>query len=182
MSLFGSRAVKQVRRALAEAGSAAQVVKLPGWAGSAEEKASALGAPLGAIVQSLFFMVGERPALALVAGDRQCRAEALARTLNLTGDVRPAEAAEVAGATGFAIGGVAPLTRAGSLPAALDVSLKRFATLYVPAGDPRHVFATTADDLRRLTGGIVSYAITEGDRYHPARPTQRPFDRVDGLL
>lgn len=182
MSLFGNRALKAVRRALAAAGAEAQVVELPGWAGTAEERAAALGAPLGAVVQSQVFMVGERPVLALVAGDRRCKAEALARTLNLTGDVRPAEAAEVTGATGFPIGGVAPLALAGGLPTALDVSLKRFATLYAPAGDTRHVFATTADDLKRLTGGIVSYAITEGDRYHPARPMQRPFDRVNGLL
>ncbi|WP_316978315.1 YbaK/EbsC family protein [Shumkonia mesophila] len=182
MSLFGGGGVKAVRRALVAAGSAAQVVRLPRWAATPEDRAAALGASRGAIVQSLVFIVGERPGVVLVAGDRVCRAEALPRTLNLEGEVRPAEASETERATGFAAGGVAPIALAQGLPIAIDVSLKRFATLYVPAGDGRHVFAVTADELKRLTGGIVSYAVTDGEPHHPARPMQRPFDRVDGLL
>ena len=168
MSLFDSPSLKAVRRALAEAGSAAPVVRLPRWAeGGALAAAGALEAPLGAMVQAQLFLIGERPAMALLAGDRRCAAAALGRAVNLPGEARPADADEVRRATGFAPDGLAPLGMAERLPTVIDVSLKRFATLYAPAGDPRHVFATTVDELKRLTGGIVSYAITEGDRYHP---------------
>jgi len=182
MSLFEAAAVKAVRRALAGAGSVAPVVKLPRSARAAEERAAVLDAPLGSIVHSRVFMVDERPVLALIAGDRHYAAEALPRTLNLTGAVRPAEADETRRATGFPAGGVAPLALAERLPVVLDASLKRFATLYVAAGDARHVFVTTPEELKRLSGGIVSYAVTEGEPYHPAARTQRPFDRVGGLL
>lgn len=181
MSLFGG-GPRAVRRALEKAGSTAQVVRLPGWAKSAEEKAAALGTPIGAIVQSVVFRVGERPALALVAGDRQGRGDALPRTLNLEGEAWPAEGSDVRRATGFAAGGVSPVGLAQPMPIAIDVSLKRFATLYVPAGDARHVFATTMEELKALTAGIVSYAIAEGEAFRPERRMQRPFDRVDGLL
>ena len=169
MSLFENKSVKAVRKALAEAGSAAQVVKLPRTAATADEAARALEAPLGAIVTSLVFVVGGRPVMALVAGDRQCAGEALPRALNLEGEVRMADGEQVRAATGFAIGGVAPVVFPGRLPTVIDVSLKRFATVYAAAGHPHHVFATTVDELKRLTGGIVSYAITEGGRFHPGK-------------
>lgn len=168
MSLFESKAVKAVRRALAEAGAAAQVVMLPRSADRAEA-AGALEAPLGAMVQVRLFLIGEQPVMAVLAGDKRCAAEALPRALNLPGEARPADAEQVRRATGFAADGFAPVGMAERLPTVIDVSLKRFATLYAPAGDPRHVFATTVDELKRLTGGIVSYAVTEGDRHHPGK-------------
>lgn len=182
MSLFERAPVRAVRRALAAAGSAAQVVRLPRSACTAEDRAAALDAPLGAIVRSQVFVVGGQPVLALIAGDRRCAAEALPRALNLTGEVRPAEADEVRRATGFPVGGIAPLAVAERLPVVIDASLKRFATLYAAAGDGRHVFVTTPEELKRLSGGIVSYAVTEGEPYHPGARMQRPFDRVGGLL
>lgn len=164
MSLFGP--VRTVRRALARAGSDAPVVRLPAAAGP-QEAARALGAPPGALVQSLVYVVGEQPALVLLAGDKACDAASLPRTLNRQGEARPATEAETRRATGFAPGGVAPVGLARALPVVIDVSLKRFATVYVPAGKPGHVFATSADELKRLTGGLVSYAVTDGGRYHP---------------
>ena len=64
-------------------------------------------------------------------------------------------------ATGFAIGGVAPVALILDMPVLLDVSLKRFDTLYAAAGHPNCVFATSVNELKKLTGCIVSYAIAE---------------------
>ena len=46
-------------------------------------------------------------------------------------------------ATGFAIGGVAPVAHETQLPVAIDASLGRFETVYAAAGHPHCVFATT---------------------------------------
>ena len=62
-------------------------------------------------------------------------------------------------ATGFAIGGVSPVGLASRLPCAIDASLGRFATLWAAAGHPHCVFPTTAEELRRLTGGTLSPAV-----------------------
>ncbi len=169
MSLFESKSVKTVRRALAAAGSEAQVVKLSKPAATAEAAAAMLGAAPGAIVRTRIFMIGGRAVMALIAGDRQFAPEALPRALNLEGEVTDAHADQVKAATGFASDGVAPVGMPAPLPTVIDVSLKRFGTLYVVAGHPRYVFTTAADELKKLTGGIVSYNITAGDTYHPTK-------------
>ncbi len=167
MSLFESKAVKAVRRALAEAGAQAQVVRLEKTARSAREAAEALDVPQGAIVKTLVFLVGSRPVLALVAGDQQCAEEALPRALNLEGEVTRPDADQVRAATGFAIGGVSPVGLPDRLPTVIDASLKRFGAVYAAAGHPHYIFATTPAELKKLTGGIVSYNITEGEKKHP---------------
>ncbi len=167
MSLFESKSVKTVRRALAAAGSAAQVVKLDKAAPSVQAAASMLGVAAGAIVKMRIFMIGGQPVMALVAGDRHCASDALPRALNLEGEVVHAHAGQVKTATGFAGDALAPVGLPAPLPTVIDVSLKRFATLYVPAGHPRYLFTTGVDELKKLTGGIVSYKITEGEAYNP---------------
>lgn len=159
MSNLKSPAVKRVRKALTEAGFNDTVIELEETAGTAEDAAKATGAKLGAIIKTLVFLVGEEPVLALVAGDHVCVPENLPRALNLEGEVRKTDAEEVKAATGFSIGGVAPVALAIDLPVVIDVSLKRFDTLYAAAGHPHCVFPTTVPELKKLTGGIVSYNI-----------------------
>lgn len=149
-------AVRRVRAALAAAGSKAAPVALEASARTAEDAARALGVAVGQIVKTLVFLVGERPVLALVAGDRRCRAEALAAALGLEGPVRRADAETVRQATGFSIGGVAPVGLPERLPCAIDSSLGRFARVWAAAGHPHAVFASDRDELVRLTGGVVA--------------------------
>ena len=161
MSALENESVKKVRAALIEAGVADNVIELEETARSAEEAAKSLGVELGSIVKSLVFLVGEQPVMALVAGDHACKPDALPRVLNSDGQVTRCDADQVRAATGFAIGGVAPVALALDLPVFLDVSLKRFDTVYAAAGHPNCVFATSVDELKKLTGCIVSYAIAE---------------------
>ena len=100
--------------------------------------------------------------MALVAGDRRCDTAALAGALGRgEGRVRRADADAVRDATGFAIGGVAPVAHEAQLPVAIDASLGRFETVYAAAGHPHCVFATTLGELERLTGGTVSADIAD---------------------
>ena len=149
-------AVRRVQAALADAGSEARVIALSSTARSAEDAAASIGTPLGSIVKSLVFTVGGAPVMALVAGDRRCDTKALAGALGREGKVRRADADAVREATGFAIGGVAPVAHETRLPVAIDASLGRFETVYAAAGHPHCVFATTIDELERLTGGTVT--------------------------
>ena len=149
-------AVRRVQAALAAAGSQAEVIALSDTARSAEDAAGSIDTPLGSIVKSLVFTIGGAPVMALVAGDRRCDTGALAGALGREGRVRRADADAVRSATGFAIGGVAPLAHETPLPVAIDASLGRFETVYAAAGHPHCVFATTIDELARLTGGTVT--------------------------
>ena len=156
-----SDSVRRVRAALAAKGVADKVQALADTARTAQDAAKALKVPTGAIVKTLAFRVGEETVLALVAGDKACKADALPRVLNLTGTVRPCTADEVRATTGFAIGGVAPVGGTAPLKVAIDVSLKRFERLFAAAGHPHCVFETSVRELKQLTGGIVSYALTD---------------------
>ena len=96
-------AVRRVQRALADAGSQAEIRALAETARSAQEAADTLGIAFGAIVKLLVFVVGEQPVMALVAGDRRCDTKALGNTLSLPGQVRRADADLVRAAIWFAI-------------------------------------------------------------------------------
>ncbi len=161
MSLLKNKSVMKVRHALAEAGFDDTVIELEKTARSAEDAAKSLGVELGAIVKTLVFAIDKRFVAALVAGDHKCRQENLPRAVNLEGAVSLPGAEAVRGATGFSIGGVPPVGLPDKLPVVIDVSLKRFETLYAAAGHPHCVFPTTIAELKRMTGGIVSYNIAE---------------------
>jgi len=154
--------VQRVRHALRDLGSAAEVIELSDSARTAQDAATALGTDLGSIVKSLVFVVSGQPVMALVAGDRQCDAKALAGALGLEGKVKRADADIVRAATGFAIGGVAPVGHPQPLPLVIDASLGRFPVVYAAAGHPHCVFATTLDELARMTPGIVSADVAVG--------------------
>lgn len=157
--LLSSASVARVRDALRAAGSSGTVMALAETARTAQDAADSIGCPLGAIVKSLVFTVGGRPVMALVSGDRQCDTKQLGPSLGLEGKCRRADADVVRHATGFAIGGVAPLAHPAPLPTAVDGGLGRFETIYAAAGHPHCVFGTSLDELLRLTDGILSDAI-----------------------
>ena len=162
-ALRTSASVRRVVEALAAHGLEDRVVELAATARTAEDAARACGVPVGAIVKSLVFEVGTRPVLALVAGDRRCDPAALPAVLSLEGKVRRCDAERVRAATGFAIGGMAPVGHLTALPTAVDASLGRFARLFAAAGHPHCVFATTLPELLALTGGTPSERIAPAD-------------------
>jgi prolyl-tRNA editing enzyme YbaK/EbsC (Cys-tRNA(Pro) deacylase) len=129
------------------------------------EVAGQLGVATGAVVQALPFVIGGVPVVAFIAGDHVCKTEELPRCLNIKGDAQPMTAYEVTELTGYEPGGIAPVALPGTaipgsaIPMAIDVSLKRFETIYVPAGHPLCYFGTTVKELNRITQGIISYAI-----------------------
>jgi prolyl-tRNA editing enzyme YbaK/EbsC (Cys-tRNA(Pro) deacylase) len=153
-------AVRRVQSVLREKGSRAEVIELETTARTAEDAARSLGVAVGAIVKSLLFTIDGDPVLALVAGDRRCDTHALAPAFGRSGLVLRADAERVRQATGFVIGGVAPLGHPAPLPTAIDDSLGRFETIYAAAGHPHCVFPTTILELSLLTGGAVTKGIS----------------------
>ena len=127
---------------------------------TAQAAAAALGTELGAIVKSLLFAIDGEAVMALIAGDRRCDTKALAAALGRTGLVTRPDADRVREATGFAIGGVAPLGHPKPLATVIDDSLGRFEVVYAAAGHPICVFPTTMLELSLLTGGVMAKGIS----------------------
>ncbi|MEO1092377.1 MAG: YbaK/EbsC family protein [Pseudomonadota bacterium] len=152
-------AVRRVVDALAANGIEDRVVELEATARTAADAAAAIGVEVGAIVKTLAFVIGDEVVLACVAGDRRCDPAALPTVFARDGIARRADADQVKAATGFSIGGVAPVGHPRPVAITLDTSLGRYPEIYAAAGHPHCVFRTTLAELADLTGGTVSPAI-----------------------
>jgi prolyl-tRNA editing enzyme YbaK/EbsC (Cys-tRNA(Pro) deacylase) len=144
--------VERVAAALRGGGSAGEVRELDESTHTADAAAAALGVPVGAIVKSLVFTADGDPVLVLASGDHQVDTDAVAQVLEV-GNVKRADADTVRAATGFAIGGVAPVGHPAPLRTVVDRHLSTYDVIWAAAGHPRTVFPTTYDELVRLTGG-----------------------------
>ena len=122
---------------------------------TAQQAADAMGCELGQIVKSLVFVVGDKPVVALVAGDRRGDTDALAALLG-GGDVHFADAETVRSATGYAIGGVSPFDLPAELPLFADSSLSRFETVYPAAGTPSSMVRMQLSELLELSAARVA--------------------------
>jgi prolyl-tRNA editing enzyme YbaK/EbsC (Cys-tRNA(Pro) deacylase) len=126
---------------LGELGLEADVHELAASTRTAAEAAAAVGVEVGQIVKSLVFVDPEGPLLCLCAGDRRVD------TTKLGADVRQAKGDEVREATGFAIGGVPPIGHDRPVRMVVDVSLRRFPTVWCAAGTPNAVFSVPTEAL-----------------------------------
>jgi prolyl-tRNA editing enzyme YbaK/EbsC (Cys-tRNA(Pro) deacylase) len=139
-------------RAAGASDAADGVQELSDSARTALEAAEALGVPVGAIVKSLVFAADGQPVLVLASGDHQVDTTKVAMVLGV-GTVKRADAELVREATGFPIGGVAPVGHPVPLTTVIDQHLGDFEVVWAAAGTPHAVFPTSFDELVRISGG-----------------------------
>ncbi|MBV2363332.1 YbaK/EbsC family protein [Streptomonospora nanhaiensis] len=144
----------EVARVLAAEGAAGTVRQLSDSTRTAAEAAAALGCEVGAIANSLVFISDDEAVLVMTSGRHRVDTAALAARWG-RGRLRRATPDQVREATGQAIGGVAPVGHPRRLPAVVDSALADYPQVWAAAGTPHTVFPTTADELVRLTGGVL---------------------------
>jgi prolyl-tRNA editing enzyme YbaK/EbsC (Cys-tRNA(Pro) deacylase) len=142
---------EKVALALRDGGALGEVRQLADSTRTAQEAAAALGVPVGAIVKSLVFTADGDPVLVLASGDHLVDTTKIAAAFG-AGQVARADADTVRAATGYPIGGVAPLAHPEPLRTLVDTHLARYDVLWAAAGTPHAVFPTSYDELVRLTG------------------------------
>ena len=145
----------RVSEVLADIGVRGRVRELPGSTRTAAEAAEALGCEVGAIANSLVFMADEHPLLVMTSGRHRVDTEILAERLG-KGLIRRAKPEEVRGATGQAIGGVAPLGHPEPVETVVDTALEDYPCLWAAGGTPRTIFPTDFAELVKMTDGIPS--------------------------
>ena len=149
-----------MRKALDDAGLAAEIVELPGAARTAKAAAEFLGCDVGQIANSLVFRTQSDAAL-LVMSSGAKRVD-LAGLAAVAGEpVGKADADFVRRATGFAIGGVAPVGHAAPLRTLVEQSLSGYGDIWAAAGHPHTVFRLTYGDLLRITRGTAVQVAAE---------------------
>jgi prolyl-tRNA editing enzyme YbaK/EbsC (Cys-tRNA(Pro) deacylase) len=148
-------AVERVRAALTAAGVAVEILALPDAARTARAAADAIGCDVAQIANSLVFR-GETSDTALLVMTSGANRVDTARVAALVGEsIGKADARFVRAATGFVIGGVAPVGHVAPVRTLIDRDLLRHAEIWAAAGHPHTVFRLTPDALLRLTGGTV---------------------------
>jgi prolyl-tRNA editing enzyme YbaK/EbsC (Cys-tRNA(Pro) deacylase) len=146
------RNVVRVRQALADAGATGQVRTLDDSARTAAEAASALGVGIGQIANSLVFAADGEPLLVMTSGRHRVDTAKVAAIVT-AGKVKRADADFVREHTGFPIGAVPPLAHPRPLRTLVDTALADYDVVWAAAGHTHAVFATSFDELVRLTGG-----------------------------
>lgn len=102
---------------------------------TAADAAEAVDCPIGAIVNSLVFTVGDEPVLCLTSGAETVDESALAAWAAIDeAAVSIADPEQVRAATGWAVGGVPPLCHDSDLTTLFDPSLCDFARVWAAAG------------------------------------------------
>ena len=146
------QSVIKVRVALALLGARGQVRALDDSARTAKEAAAALGIEVGQIASSLIFLADGEPVLVIASGGHRVDTTKLAAVLRVN-EITKANADDVRAATGFAIGGVAPVGHPHPLRTVVDIALSRYDEVWAAGGHPHYVFPTSYDELLRITAG-----------------------------
>jgi prolyl-tRNA editing enzyme YbaK/EbsC (Cys-tRNA(Pro) deacylase) len=149
------QSVIKVRETLRLLGARGEVRRLDDSARTAKEAADALGIEVGQIASSLIFLADGEPVLVIASGGHRVDTENLASILQVHA-ITKATADDVRRATGFAIGGVAPVGHPEPLTTIVDIALSRYNEVWAAGGHPHYVFPTSYDELLRITAGMAA--------------------------
>ena len=146
----------RVQEALDAAGVTAEVRRLPESTHTAVAAAEVLGCSVGAIANSLVFMADDAPLLVMASGAAKVDTALVAELVSAS-QVRRATPEEVREATGFPIGGVAPLGHPAPLRTLIDIELEQFPEIWAAGGTPDSIVGLTYIGLVTATGGTPTH-------------------------
>jgi len=138
------------------AGIDTRVVEFEQPTRTSAEAAAAIGCSVAEIAKSIVFRGQEsgRAVVVVASGDNRVSEAKVAAQVHEP--LARADADFVRAATGYAIGGVAPIGHAQPVLLLLDEDLRRFAIVWAAAGTPYSVFPLSPEQLRALTGAAWS--------------------------
>ncbi|HEX6873903.1 MAG TPA: YbaK/EbsC family protein [Micromonosporaceae bacterium] len=150
-----SPAAARVAAALRELGATGEIRRLSTQVPTAAAAAAQLGCPVGAIANSLIFAADGAPLLVVTSGAHRVDTGRVATQLG-AGKVKRADPRFVLEVTGQEVGGVAPVGYPAPVPALVDVWLSGHDVVWAGGGDHHTMFATSFDELLRMTGGTAA--------------------------
>ena len=151
-----SKSLKRVKAALEAAGVETEVLEMPGETRTAADAAREANCEIDQIAKSIVFEghTSGTIVLFITAGGRQVdpalAAEVAGEALNR------ADATKVRSATGFAIGGVAPIGHLTPSRVFFDETLLQFDVVYAAAGTPRHIFPIDPKTLAKISNSDIA--------------------------
>lgn len=142
-------AIESVRKYFRQWGKEKDILEFDTSSATVEMAANTLGVEPCRIAKTLSFMTVDGPALIVAAGDAKvdngkyksefkCKAKMLNKE-------------EVLEYTGHAVGGVCPFGLRNDIPVYLDLSLKRFETVFPACGSSNSAIKLTCEELEKYS-------------------------------
>lgn len=130
-----------------------KVQRLPASTATVSDAAAACGCDEAHIAKSIVFVADGDPVLCIASGAHRVDLDRLADALDVA-EVRPATPDEVRAATGFPVGGVAPIGH--GLPVVLDEDLLALDKVWAAGGDGHSVFEVEPRKLVGCTDALIA--------------------------
>ena len=147
--------IEKVRAYFQGFGIADRIMEFPVSSATVELAAQALGVEGARIAKSMSFKIGEDPIIVVMAGDARVdnakyKAQFHTKAKMLTHE----EAHEL---IGHDVGGVCSFALPENVKTYLDVSLKRFATVFPAAGSSNSAIEFTCEELERYSSNFQQW-------------------------
>ena len=137
--------IEKVRAYFAPFGREGDILEFPVSSATVELAAQAVGVIPARIAKTLSFLIDERCILIVAAGDARIDNSKFKHLFHIKAKMPTQE--QVAALTGHAVGGVCPFANPAGVDTYLDVSLKRFNTVFPAAGSSNSAIELTCEEL-----------------------------------
>lgn len=154
--------VDRVRAYLEPFGLAARVQEFEVSSATVELAAAALGCPPCRIAKTLSFIVQDAPVLIVTAGDARIDNPRYKAQFGVKAKMIPA--AETVSRVGHAVGGVCPFDVNDGVRTYLDVSLRRFETVFPACGSANSAIELSIPELERCARPVGWVDVCKGWR------------------
>ena len=142
--------IEKVRSWFAQYGMADRILEFPVSSATVELAAQALKIEPCRIAKTLSFGVHDTPILIVTAGDAKVDNAKYKARFGVKAKMLSHE--DAAERIGYAVGGVCPFAVKEGVEVYLDVSLKRFPTVFPAAGSSNSAIELTIEELERFSG------------------------------
>ena len=139
--------IEKVRSYFAAFDKDGAVLEFPVSSATVELAAQAIGVIPARIAKTLSFLIDERCILIVAAGDARIDNSKFKHLFHTKAKMPTQE--QVAALTGHAVGGVCPFANPAGVDTYLDVSLKRFDTVFPAAGSSNSAIELTCEELAK---------------------------------
>lgn len=143
----------KVKEAALELGLELELKTLDESTATVADAAAAVGCDPGQIAKSIVFVMDGEPVVVVASGRHRIDGDKVCEALDCA-EARQASADEVRAATGFRIGGVAPIGH--GLPVVFDSALLDYERIYAAGGDGNTLFAVAPRELAGCIHALVA--------------------------
>ena len=152
--------IERVREYFRSLGREQDILEFPVSSATVELAAQAVGVIPARIAKTLSFLVEDGCVLVVAAGDAKVDSSKYKAFFHTKAKMlTPEQAVEM---TGHAVGGVCPFANPQGVKTYLDVSLRRFDTVFPAAGSSNSAIELTCPELEQYSGSLAWIDVCKG--------------------